>query len=89
MLCFSMYSIEAGKQEVPPVENLFLGLALIFVIIVTGTLSFIQQSRRASINKMYENTFPQVARVIREGEEQEVPVEELVSINTRMINTYH
>ncbi len=59
-------------------EDVFLGIALFFVIVVTGLLSFIQETRRSSMAREFEKTSPQVARVIREGEELEVPSEEIV-----------
>ena len=61
-----------------PLALLIALVALIVVILITGTLSFIQESRSASIAKQYEEMQPQTANVIREAIEQEVPAEELV-----------
>ncbi len=61
-------------------------LALLFVIVVTGTLSFIQETRRSNMAKQLERLSPKVARVIREGEEQEVPASEVVMGDIVIIN---
>ena len=42
ILTFVDYTVLVGKHEDPPYDSVFLGLALIVVIIITGTLSFIQ-----------------------------------------------
>ena len=77
LLAFANYSIEVGKHEDPPLENLFLAVALIIVILITGILSYVQESKTASMARQYEQLVPQTARVIREGEETELPAEEL------------
>jgi sodium/potassium-transporting ATPase subunit alpha len=87
LLCFANYSIEVGKHEDPPLENVFLGLALIVVIFVTGTLSFIQESRTASLARQYEQMQEQTATVIREAIEMQVPAEELVLGDILIIRT--
>ena len=53
-MAFTNFSIEAGKHAEPPVENILLGLALLVVIFVSGTLSFIQEIKRAQIARKYE-----------------------------------
>lgn len=75
LLCFTNYSLEVGMHESPPLENVFLGLALLIVIFITGILAFIQESRSVSLEKQFEKQIPKVARVIREGEEIEVSEE--------------
>ena len=59
-LAFANYSIEAGKHEEPPFENIFLGVALLIVILTTGLLSFFQESRSASLAKQFRTLVPQV-----------------------------
>ncbi|TRY70575.1 hypothetical protein TCAL_08725 [Tigriopus californicus] len=78
VLSFANYSIEVGKQEYPPVENVVLGVALLIVISITGILSFIQETKSASLIRHREAVMPETSKVIREGEEQEVASDELV-----------
>ncbi len=78
ILCFADYSVEAGKQESPPFDSALLGTALLVVILVTSLLSFAQESRRVGATLEFEKACPLTARVIREGEEREVPAEEIV-----------
>ena len=74
------FYFQAGKYAYPPVENLLLGLALIVVIVVTGSLSFVQELKTAGLAKSRKRLLgPTFARVIREGEELDVPSEELVA----------
>jgi P-type E1-E2 ATPase len=62
----------------PPSENLFLCVALVIVIVVTGVFAFIKESRAASLARDYERLVPRSAKVIRECDEMEVPAEDLV-----------
>ena len=51
ILAFANYSIESGKHDEPPLENVFLGVALLIVIFVTGMLSFFQVGKWKTIFK--------------------------------------
>ena len=62
----------------PPTENIYLGVALIIVILVTGIFSYIKESQKAAIDREFEKLCPRTAKVIRECEEMEVPAEDLV-----------
>lgn len=55
-----------------------LGGALLVVILVSGLLSFVQETGRANVMEQVERALPQVARVVREGEEHEVASEDVV-----------
>ena len=62
----------------PSFTDIWLGTALIIVILVTGIFSYIKESQQASIQREIERLVPRVARVVRECIETEVPAEELV-----------
>ena len=62
----------------PAFTDIWLGTALIIVILVTGIFSYIKESQQASIQREIERLVPRVARVVRECIETEVPAEELV-----------
>eukprot|EP00095_Tigriopus_kingsejongensis_P006796 snap_masked-scaffold1064_size65302-processed-gene-0.1 protein:Tk06796 transcript:snap_masked-scaffold1064_size65302-processed-gene-0.1-mRNA-1 annotation:"sodium potassium-transporting atpase subunit alpha-like isoform x2" len=78
LLSFANYSIEVGKQEYAPVENVILGVALLIVILITGILSFIQETKSVSLLRHREALMPDLTKVIREGEEHDVASDELV-----------
>merc|ERR1712227_637342 len=77
ILCFIAYSIQASAFEEPPDDNLYLGIVLTAVVIVTGIFSYYQESKSAKIMESFKNLVPQYALVIRDGEKQNVKAEEL------------
>lgn len=50
VLCFIAYSIQANTSEEPADDNLYLGIALAVVNIVTGIFSYYQVSRNFNFN---------------------------------------
>ena len=78
ILCFVAYSIQAATFEEPPNDNLYLGVVLAAVVIVTGIFSYYQESKSARIMESFKNMVPQYAFVIRDGEKTNVRAEELV-----------
>lgn len=51
VLCFVAYSIQASTSEEPSDDNLYLGIVLAAVVIVTGIFSYYQVIRRFLIAK--------------------------------------
>ena len=49
ILCFVAYSIQASTSEEPSDDNLYLGIVLSAVVIVTGIFSYYQVSKNFSI----------------------------------------
>ncbi|CAG0898014.1 unnamed protein product [Darwinula stevensoni] len=43
-ICFVTYGIQAGSYDDPPDDNLFLGIALASVVIITGGFSYYQEA---------------------------------------------
>merc|ERR1712156_482182 len=77
ILCFIAYSIQASAFEEPPDDNLYLGIVLTAVVIVTGIFSYYQESKSAKIMESFKNLVPQYALAIRDGEKMNVKAEEL------------
>lgn len=77
-LCFVAYSIQASTSEEPNDDNLYLGIVLAAVVIVTGIFSYYQESKSSKIMESFKNMVPQFATVIREGEKLTVRAEDLV-----------
>ncbi|XP_045626231.1 sodium/potassium-transporting ATPase subunit alpha isoform X2 [Procambarus clarkii] len=77
ILCFIAYSIEAASEEEPNNDNLYLGVVLTSVVIITGIFSYYQEAKSSAIMESFKNLVPQYAIVVREGEKQNVQAEEL------------
>ncbi|GFQ73258.1 hypothetical protein TNCT_738201, partial [Trichonephila clavata] len=65
ILCFIAYSIQAGTFEEPPDDNLYLGIVLSVVVIVTGCFSYYQEARSSKIMESFKNMVPQVSKLIK------------------------
>ncbi|QQP54478.1 Sodium/potassium-transporting ATPase subunit alpha, partial [Caligus rogercresseyi] len=65
ILCFIAYSIQASAYEEPPDDNLYLGIVLTVVVVVTG------------IMESFKNLVPQYALCVRDGKKVEIKAEEL------------
>nr|AIM43570.1 Na+/K+ ATPase alpha subunit [Halocaridina rubra]AIM43572.1 Na+/K+ ATPase alpha subunit isoform 2 [Halocaridina rubra] len=77
ILCFIAYSIETAAEEEPSNDNLYLGIVLTAVVIITGIFSYYQESKSSRIMESFKNMVPQYAIVLREGEKLNVQAEEL------------
>ena len=78
ILCFLAYGIQASTFEEPPDDNLYLGIVLTAVVLVTGIFSYYQESKSSKIMESFANMVPQYALALREGEKLSVKAEELV-----------
>uniref|UniRef100_A0A094ZR23 Sodium/potassium-transporting ATPase subunit alpha n=1 Tax=Schistosoma haematobium TaxID=6185 RepID=A0A094ZR23_SCHHA len=78
VLCFIAFSIESGTHEDPPKDNLYLGIVLSVVVVVTGCFSYYQESKSSRIMESFKKMIPQTALVIRGGVKIETPAEALV-----------
>ncbi|XP_022253133.1 sodium/potassium-transporting ATPase subunit alpha-B-like isoform X1 [Limulus polyphemus] len=78
VLCFIAYSIQAGTFEEPPDDNLYLGVVLAAVVIITGCFSYYQEARSSKIMESFKNMVPQYATVVRDGQKFSIPAEEVV-----------
>ncbi|XP_045626280.2 sodium/potassium-transporting ATPase subunit alpha isoform X1 [Procambarus clarkii] len=77
ILCFIAASIEAATVEEPNNDNLYLGVALLGVVIITGIFSYYQEAKSSAIMESFKKMVPQFAIVIRDGEKQHLHAEEL------------
>jgi sodium/potassium-transporting ATPase subunit alpha len=57
---------------------LYLGVILLFVVLVTAIFSFTQESKAASVMKGFQNLVPQNCKVCRGGNVRVIPATELV-----------
>jgi len=78
ILCFIAYSIESISNEDPVEDNLYLGIVLSTVVIVTGCFQYFQEAKSSKIMESFKNMVPQQALVIRGGEKKTVVAREIV-----------
>jgi len=58
-------------------DNLYLGIVLSVVVIVTAIFSYYQESKSSKIMESFKNMVPQYALCLRDGEKQTIKAEEL------------
>ncbi|XP_018613666.1 sodium/potassium-transporting ATPase subunit alpha-2 isoform X1 [Scleropages formosus] len=78
ILCFLAYSIQTVTEEEPINDNLYLGVVLAAVVIITGCFSYYQEAKSSRIMDSFKNMVPQQALVIREGEKMQINAEAVV-----------
>ncbi|XP_014681144.1 PREDICTED: sodium/potassium-transporting ATPase subunit alpha-B-like [Priapulus caudatus] len=78
ILCYVAYSIQVGTEEDPQADNLYLGIVLTAVVVVTGCFSYYQEAKSSKIMESFKDMVPQYALVIRDGEKRTMRAEELV-----------
>uniref|UniRef100_A0A7N9ATB6 Sodium/potassium-transporting ATPase subunit alpha n=1 Tax=Mastacembelus armatus TaxID=205130 RepID=A0A7N9ATB6_9TELE len=78
ILCFLAYSIQVATEDEPPNDNLYLGVVLAAVVIITGCFSYFQEAKSSRIMDSFKKMVPQQALVIREGEKMQINAELVV-----------
>ncbi|XP_027468595.1 sodium/potassium-transporting ATPase subunit alpha-4 isoform X7 [Zalophus californianus] len=78
ILCFVAYGIQFHQKEEPTKDNLYLGIVLAVVVIITGCFSYYQEAKSSKIMESFRNMVPQQALVIRGGEKVQINVENVV-----------
>ena len=64
-------------MEEPPDDNLYLGIVLTAVVVITGIFSYYQESKSSKIMESFKNMVPQYALCVRDGEKVTIKAEEL------------
>merc|ERR1711981_357372 len=77
ILCYIAYGIQASAFEEPPDDNLYLGVVLTAVVVVTGVFSYYQESKSSKIMESFKNLVPQYALVRRNGEKITIEAKEI------------
>ena len=77
VLCFIAYSIQATTMEQPPDDNLYLGIVLTAVVVITGIFSYYQESKSSKIMESFKNMVPQYALCLRDGDKLTIKADEL------------
>jgi sodium/potassium-transporting ATPase subunit alpha len=77
ILCFLAYGIQASTFEDPPDDNLYLGVVLAGVVIITGVFSYYQENKSSRIMESFKSMVPQYALCLREGDKIKIKAEDL------------
>lgn len=72
ILCFIAYAIEASNNANAMKDNLYLGIVLASVVIITGIFSYFQERKASNIMDSFKNMVPDQANVIRDGSAQTI-----------------
>jgi len=72
ILCFIAYAIEASNNANAMKDNLYLGIVLASVVIITGIFSYFQERKASNIMDSFKNMVPDQANVIRDGTAQTI-----------------
>ncbi|XP_060761991.1 sodium/potassium-transporting ATPase subunit alpha-2 isoform X2 [Neoarius graeffei] len=67
-LCFFAYGIQFATEEEPANDNLYLGVVLAAVVIITGCFSYYQEAKSSRIMESFKNLVPQVDNSSLTGE---------------------
>ncbi|NWI65720.1 AT1A1 ATPase, partial [Todus mexicanus] len=78
LLCFLAYTIQSLTEEEPNNDNLYLGVVLAAVVIITGCFSYYQEAKSSKIMESFKNLVPQQALVVRNGEKISINAEGVV-----------
>ncbi len=70
ILCFIGYGMDSSSQD-----NLFLGIILCLVVLITGIFSYMQTSKAASLMADFKNFIPKEAKVKRNGDKNYTKIE--------------
>ena len=73
-LCFLGYVLDTEDMS-----NLYLGIVLAIVVLITGFFSYFQQAKSAKLMASFKNFIPPRAVVIREGQEKEINAKTIVT----------
>ncbi|NWX21117.1 AT1A1 ATPase, partial [Aegotheles bennettii] len=77
ILCFLAYGIQSVMEESNK-DNLYLGIVLAAVVIITGCFSYYQEAKSSKIMESFKNMVPQQALVVRNGEKISINAEGVV-----------
>ncbi|KAM9255743.1 potassium-transporting ATPase alpha chain 2 [Cariama cristata] len=72
------FGIQFTQGAESPFDNLYLGVVLALVVILTGIFAYYQEAKSTNIMASFSKMIPQQALVIRDAEKKELPATQLV-----------
>lgn len=64
ILCYIAYSVDYFTMEYPSKDNLYLGIVLMSVVIITGCFQYFQERKSGKIMDSFKNLVPTVSNEI-------------------------
>ncbi|XP_074171832.1 potassium-transporting ATPase alpha chain 1 isoform X2 [Rhinolophus sinicus] len=77
-ICLIAFGIQASEGDLTTDDNLYLAVALIAVVVVTGCFGYYQEFKSTNIIASFKNLVPQQATVIRDGDKIQINADQLV-----------
>ncbi|KAK1330298.1 hypothetical protein QTO34_010486 [Cnephaeus nilssonii] len=77
-ICLIAFGIQASEGDLTTDDNLYLAVALIAVVVVTGCFGYYQEFKSTNIIASFKNLVPQQATVIRDGDKFQINADQLV-----------
>ncbi|XP_068785563.1 potassium-transporting ATPase alpha chain 1 [Struthio camelus] len=77
-ICLVAFGIQRGQGDLTSADDLYLAIALIAVVVVTGCFGYYQEFKSTNIIASFKNLVPQQATVIREGDKFQIDANQLV-----------
>ena len=69
ILCIVIYIVQPAGN----LPNLYLAFVLIFVVILTGIITFAQGAKSEALMEGFKNMLPSVTKVLRDGKLTQMP----------------
>jgi len=73
ILCFFAFAIDGSQKE-----NLYLGIVLVTVVIITGVFSYSQDAKSQAVMEGFKNFLPSKSMVVRNAGDAEINANEIV-----------
>ena len=73
-LCFIAYALDESDPS-----NLYLGIVLAIVVMLTGLVTFFQNAKSESVMEGFKNFIPPKCQVLRDGKEDQINATKLVT----------
>uniref|UniRef100_A0A0K0EU29 Sodium/potassium-transporting ATPase subunit alpha n=1 Tax=Strongyloides venezuelensis TaxID=75913 RepID=A0A0K0EU29_STRVS len=77
-LCFLTFTVDYMTVTNPTNDNLYLGIVLMAVVIITGCFQYYQESKSCKIMESFKSMIPAHSLVYRDGKKIKIPVDQLV-----------
>ncbi|XP_034995278.1 potassium-transporting ATPase alpha chain 2 isoform X1 [Zootoca vivipara] len=78
ILCWIAFGIQYLHHDAGAFNNLYLGVVLALVVVLTGMFAYYQEAKSTNIMASFGKMIPQRALVLRDAEKKEISAEELV-----------
>ncbi|XP_063167558.1 potassium-transporting ATPase alpha chain 2 [Candoia aspera] len=78
ILCWIAFGIQYAQKVSSSFDNLYLGVVLALVVILTGMFAYYQEAKSTNIMASFSKMIPQQALVLRDAEKKEIPADQLV-----------